>query len=230
MPESSRHGELPLLKAFIHDIRRFPLLSKEQEAALVAQAVSGDKTAENRLVESNLRFVVKVAFSYWQWAVSRYPGISLMDLLQAGCIGLIESVKKVDPARQTRVLTYAALGIGWRMRRVTELYRRHMVCRSLDDPLNDSGDSEDERTLLDEIPADNESADVSAYHRSIRGLVERLSPRQKRVLLERYWSDKTLDEIGLLQGVSGERIRRIESRALLRLRLELKKAREVKDG
>jgi RNA polymerase primary sigma factor len=73
MTDTGRYNELPLLNAFIRDIRRFPMLSREEELALVAQAASGDRVAENRLVESNLRYVVKVGFSYWQWASSRYP-------------------------------------------------------------------------------------------------------------------------------------------------------------
>jgi RNA polymerase sigma factor (sigma-70 family) len=216
-----RIEELHLLQAFVRDIARFPLLTREQELALIKRAATGDKAAENVLIESNLRYVVKVAFSYWRWAASRYPGISLMDLLQAGCIGLLQSVRTLDPVRQNRLLTYAAHNIVWRMKRVMELYRRHTrFTESLDTPFFE--DDEDSETLVDRMPAENERADVTAYYQSIRGHVEGLPERQKRVIIGRYWEGKTHAEVGLSLGFNKQRSSTIEKHALFRLRLKLK--------
>ncbi len=224
-----RIEELHLLQAFIRDIARFPLLSREQEHALIKQAATGDKAAENILIESNLRYVVKVAFSYWRWAASQYPGISLMDLVQAGSIGLLRSVRTIDAARQNRLLTFATYYIVAHMKRVTELHRRHtMFTESLDAPLFE--DDEDDTTLLDRISAENEKADVTAYHRSIRGHVEALPERQKRVIVGRYWEGKTHAEVGLSLGFNKQRSSAIEKRALFRLRLKLKNRGSMDNG
>jgi len=86
---------------YLSEIGLTPLLESGDEAALAAQVRAGDGEARRRMIESNLRLVVAVARSY----VGR--GVSLMDLIAEGNLGLIRAVEKFDPERRLRFSTYA---------------------------------------------------------------------------------------------------------------------------
>jgi len=87
---------------YVAEISRFPLLTREQEAELAAQyRRTGDVSAAHRLVVSNLRFVVKIAHEYKGY------GLRLSDLIQEGNVGLMIAVKKFDPAKGYRLISYA---------------------------------------------------------------------------------------------------------------------------
>ncbi len=94
------------LDQYLRNISRYPLLSAEEEKQLARLAAKGDAKAKRKLVESNLRFVIKIAKSY------RNQGLSLADLIQEGNIGLIESIDKFDVERGFRLTTYC----GWWIR------------------------------------------------------------------------------------------------------------------
>lgn len=90
------------LSTYLVEINRFPLLSAEEEHRLaVRYREEGDIEAVHTLVTSNLRFVVKVAYEY-----SSY-GIRMADLIQEGNIGLMMAVKKFDPSKGYRLISYA---------------------------------------------------------------------------------------------------------------------------
>jgi RNA polymerase sigma-32 factor len=87
---------------YMVQVNRFDLLSAEEEHDLAVQQLQdGNMEAAHRLICANLRFVVKVANEY------RGYGLRLLDLVQEGNIGLMKAVKKFDPARGTRLITYA---------------------------------------------------------------------------------------------------------------------------
>jgi len=86
---------------YLNEIGLTPLLEANDEAVLAAQVRAGDGEARRRMIESNLRLVVAVARSY----VGR--GVSLMDLIAEGNLGLIRAVEKFDPERRLRFSTYA---------------------------------------------------------------------------------------------------------------------------
>ena len=93
------------LKRYLADIRRYPVLTKEEESVLakdVAQEVPG---ATQRLINSNLRLVVKIALEY------QSTRVSLLDLIQEGNVGLMQAVKKFDHTRAIRLSTYAQFWI-----------------------------------------------------------------------------------------------------------------------
>ncbi|MGA2108359.1 MAG: sigma-70 family RNA polymerase sigma factor [Syntrophorhabdales bacterium] len=211
-----RNGEAALLAMFMADVRKFPILSRAEEAELMGQAAAGSKAARDRLVESNLRFVVKVAVSSYRDNCRRYPGLSLMDLVSEGAIGLMRAVKGIDPALGFRVLTYAKPAILHRAWRVIIDYRRHEM-ESLDDAIFE-GEEDGGQGRLDLLAGEDEGADVAALYEQLRALIARLKSNERTVIENRYLQDKTLDEIGVLLNVTGERVRRIERRALLRLR------------
>jgi len=90
------------LDLYISEINRFSLLTAEEEFKLAVQLKKyGDVEAAEKLIVSNLRFVVKIAHEY------RSYGFTLADLIQEGNVGLIHAVKKFDPYKGYRLISYA---------------------------------------------------------------------------------------------------------------------------
>jgi RNA polymerase sigma-32 factor len=90
------------LARYLRDINRVALLTLPEEQRLAREFRDhGDKRAGHRLVEANLRFVVKIAFEY------RWYGLPVADLIQEGNVGLMKGVQKFDPDKQIRLISYA---------------------------------------------------------------------------------------------------------------------------
>ena len=90
------------LRLYLGEIRRFPLLSEEEEHRYaVALFENKDLAAAHSLITSNLRFVVKVAYEF------RHYGLKMLDLIQEGNIGLMMAVKKYNPYKGIRLISYA---------------------------------------------------------------------------------------------------------------------------
>ena len=99
-PADAARG-LPLLSLYLSDIAKVPLLTPEQEQELARRVQAGDADAERQLIEANLRLVVRVARRYLN------RGLSLLDLIEEGNLGLLHAVTKFQPGRGTRFSTYA---------------------------------------------------------------------------------------------------------------------------
>ena len=94
------------MQAYMQEVRRYPLLTPEEEHALATRLVEhGDSTAARKLIEANLRLVVKIAYEY------RRAHKNLLDLVQEGNIGLMQAVRKYDPYRGVKLSSYAAFWI-----------------------------------------------------------------------------------------------------------------------
>ena len=92
----------PLLQQYLKEIQKYPLLTREEEHDIaVKYKETGDKELLQKLVTSNLRFVVKVAFEYVHYRMK------LLDLVQEGNMGLVKAVRDFDPYKETRLTTYA---------------------------------------------------------------------------------------------------------------------------
>jgi RNA polymerase primary sigma factor len=89
------------LQLFLNEMARYPLLTAEQEVELAKRIERGDKAAKDQMVNSNLRLVVSIAKKY------QGHGLSLLDLIQEGIIGLIRAVEKFDWRRGYKFSTYA---------------------------------------------------------------------------------------------------------------------------
>jgi RNA polymerase primary sigma factor len=89
------------LQLFLNEMARYPLLTAEEEVELAKRIERGDKEAKDRMVNSNLRLVVSIAKKY------QGHGLSLLDLIQEGIIGLIRAVEKFDWRRGFKFSTYA---------------------------------------------------------------------------------------------------------------------------
>jgi RNA polymerase sigma-32 factor len=104
----SSPGQLPAtsLDRYLAEVSRFPLLTREEEYELAMRYYEkGDMEAAHKLVTANLRFVVKIAMQY-----SKY-GLKLTDLIQEGNVGLMMAVKKFDPTRGFKLISYAVYWI-----------------------------------------------------------------------------------------------------------------------
>jgi RNA polymerase nonessential primary-like sigma factor len=98
------------VRQYLDEIGVSPLLTADEEKKYARRALRGDESARQRMIESNLRLVVKIARRY----VNR--GLPLLDLIEEGNLGLIHAVKKFDPERGFRFSTYAT----WWIRQTIE--------------------------------------------------------------------------------------------------------------
>ncbi len=99
--ESENNLNLDATRLYLNEIGYSPLLSAEEEVFFARKALEGDELARNRMIESNLRLVVKISRRY----VNR--GLSLLDVIEEGNLGLIRAVEKFDPEKGFRFSTYA---------------------------------------------------------------------------------------------------------------------------
>lgn len=89
------------LAIYLQEISKYSLLTREEEHELAIESQDGDESAFNKLIRSNLRYVVSVANRYKGF------GLSLEDLINEGNIGLIHAIRRFDPGRGVKLITYA---------------------------------------------------------------------------------------------------------------------------
>jgi RNA polymerase primary sigma factor len=99
--QQSRAASSESLKKYLREISRLERITPQEERELGARIQKGDAKALRKLVEANLRFVVSYAKRY------RGCGLSFLDLINEGNIGLIEAAKRYDPGKNVKFITYA---------------------------------------------------------------------------------------------------------------------------
>ena len=153
---AGHHGDVTYL--YLNEIGRAKLLSAEEEIQLSRAAQSGCVASRQRMIESNLRLVVKVARAYTK------RGLPLLDLVEEGNLGLIRAVEKFDPDRGCRFSTYATWWIRQSVERaimnqcrtvrlpihvIRELATHLRVSRRLEQKLNRKPTAEELAETLD---------------------------------------------------------------------------------
>jgi RNA polymerase sigma-32 factor len=147
------------LQLYMQEVRRYPLLSPEEERALAIRVYEhGDSEAARKMVTSNLRLVAKLAFEY------RKAYKNVMDLIQEGNIGLLMAVKKFDPYRGVKFSSYAAWWIrayilryvlnNWRMVKIGTTQAQRKLFFNLHKQkrrLESMGIDPDAATIADEL-------------------------------------------------------------------------------
>lgn len=108
--EDQSYSHADATRLYLKEIGFSPLLTAEEEVHYARRAQKGDESARRRMIESNLRLVVKIARRYMN------RGLSLLDLIEEGNLGLIRAVEKFDPERGFRFSTYAT----WWIRQTIE--------------------------------------------------------------------------------------------------------------
>lgn len=101
MELQERNNEVDLVQAYFNDISDSPVLSQEEEIELAKKIATGDKKAKDELIKCNLKLVVSIAKNYSS------NGMSFLDLIQEGNIGLIKAVEKFDYKLGYKFSTYA---------------------------------------------------------------------------------------------------------------------------
>jgi RNA polymerase nonessential primary-like sigma factor len=158
-----RSTDLDATQMYLSEIGFSPLLSAEEEVHFARLARKGDDAGRKRMIESNLRLVVKISRRYLN------RGLSLLDLVEEGNLGLIRAVEKFDPERGFRFSTYAT----WWIRQTIE-----------------RGIMNQTRTIRLPIHVVKE---LNSYLRAERELTQKLdhmpSPEEMAVALDRPLSD-----------------------------------------
>ncbi|MBN1207103.1 MAG: RNA polymerase factor sigma-32 [Myxococcaceae bacterium] len=155
------------LQAYMAEVTRHPLLSREEEYALAKQyQQTGDVQAAYRLVASNLRLVVKLAHEY-----HRNP-LSLLDLVQEGNIGLMQAVKKYDPERGVKLSSYAAWWIrAYILRYIMDNWKMVKL-----------GTTEAQRKLFFKLRQEQDRLIAQGFEPSPKLLAERLNVTEQDVV------------------------------------------------
>lgn len=91
----------PIFSMYINDIQKIPVLSHEEQIELIKKAQKGDKAAKEKIINSNLRFVVKIALKY------KNQGLDILDLISEGNIGLMYAIDKFEVSRGYHFISYA---------------------------------------------------------------------------------------------------------------------------
>ena len=254
---------------YLKEISKIPLLTYEEEKKLALRIKDGDQDAIDTLIEHNLRLVVSIATHYTGC------GLSLLDLIQEGNVGLIKAAKKYDVDKGFRFSTYATWWVRQKIGRalsdqsrsirvpahIAELVSKikkvmgemtqelgrtpteeeiakklnvevdkvkvaldmSQAVSSLDVPVG-----EDEETTIGDLQADpsvkNLMANLidEANRQIIETVFATLNEREANVLRLRFGMDVnhayTLEEVGNELGITRERVRQIETRALRKMR------------
>jgi RNA polymerase nonessential primary-like sigma factor len=178
-------------RIYLNEIGASPLLSAEEEVYFSRLAQQGDESARKRMIESNLRLVVKISRRYMN------RGLAFLDLIEEGNLGLIRAVEKFDPERGFRFSTYATWWIRQTIERaimnqtrtirlpihvVKEINTYLRAARSLAQKLDHEPSAEEIAQLLDKPIEDVER---------MLGLNERTASTDTSIMND---SDKTLLE------------------------------------
>lgn len=257
------------VKAYLKSIGNHPRLSFDEEKELSVQALAGDKNAQTKLVECNLKLVVPIAKRYMGC------GLPLLDLIQEGNLGLIKAAEKYDGEKGFRFSTYAtywirqaisrALGdqsrtiripanmvellskvrkataeltqslhreptdkeiaekLGIELEKIQTVMDMAQATTSLDVAVDDDGE-----TTIGDLIADHNTKNPyqnlvqEANSQIVEAVLSTLSTKEADILRMRFGigADKpmTLEEVGKHYGVTRERIRQVENKAIRKLR------------
>ncbi|HEV7938562.1 MAG TPA: sigma-70 family RNA polymerase sigma factor [Solirubrobacteraceae bacterium] len=146
---------LDSLRLYLHAIGRVPLLSAEEEVCLAKRIERGEVAAKQQMIEANLRLVVSIAKGY----IGR--GMTFLDLIQEGSLGLIRAVEKFDYRRGYKFSTYATWWIRQSVTRsIADKGRTIRIPVHMTERLNSVVYAE--RTLIQRLGRDPSSAEIAA--------------------------------------------------------------------
>lgn len=265
---SPRSGDTSGLSWYLEEINRIPLLTREEEDRYAREARDGNQESKNKLVQANLRFVVSIAKKY------QSSGLTLLDLINEGNLGLIKASEKFDPDKGFHFISYAVwwirqtiiLAINQKsnlirlplnrtadLRQIdkTERYLENKLGREptpdeLADAMNLSEEDirliraasrdyvsihtplgEREEMVLADLLEDPDTLDPDKeiLRQDLRKALARgighLTVNERKVIQMRFGLDgakpRSLQSIGTEFGLSKERIRQIEKKALRKL-------------
>lgn len=199
-------------------------LSKEEEGYLSKQWLTKkDINARNKLVEANLKFVANIARNY------KGLGLSYSDLIQEGNAGLFKAVDKFDPDKGYKFISYA---VNWIKQSILEALNKKNSLKSTELPNETCDDVIDDKKdlTINDISLDDVYLDLSDDERRrekdicdvAKFLLTGLTSREKYIVCQyngiNEKKPKTLEEIGNNLGITKERVRQINEKAMKKLR------------
>lgn len=226
---------------YLSEIGKIPLLSLEEEKALATKAKNGDKSAQKKLVESNLRLVIKIAGQYESF-------MEMDDLINEGNMGLMHAAEKFDPDNGNKFSTYAvwwikayiqkairetSTGIRFPANKYDEMKKSKWKIASLDKQISESDD--EGITLMDMLKDERIQDPVDEFWgqyacNELQQLLGLLNKNEKVVISMRYGlgdeEPMSLSEIGTLLGYSKERVRQIEKNSIKKMKEFTERTRE----
>ena len=137
-----------MMDLYLKDINRVPLLTAEEEKELAVKARNGSKSAKNKLVNANLRFVVAIAKTY------QGRGFELMDLISEGNLGLMTAVDHFDVSKGYKFISYAVWWIRQSIQKA--IYDRSRAIRLPMNKVNELYQIEKARTMVETDMAEDE--------------------------------------------------------------------------
>jgi len=197
---------LDATQMYLNEIGFSPLLSAEEEIHFARLIKQGDVAGRKRMIESNLRLVVKIARRYTN------RGLPLLDLIEEGNLGLIHAVEKFDPERGFRFSTYATWWIRQTIERalmnqtrtirlpihvVKELNIYLRAARELTQKLDHEPSSEEIAHLLEKPVAEVER--MLGLNERVASVDVSLGPDTDKILLDTLSGDEPNDPLELLQ-------------------------------
>ena len=156
-----------LIKLYLNELRKSPLLSPKEEKALAKRIRGGDEQARKQMIESNLRLVVMIAKKYL------FRGLPFSDLIEEGNIGLIKAVERFSPAKKSRFSTYATWWIRQSIERAlaNQAYLIRLpihICSDLNKLARVS------RSLFSQLKRDPSNEEIAAVMKVKPDYIERL--------------------------------------------------------
>ena len=202
------------IEYYFYSLRNYKQLTREEERDLAIKIQNGDDKALNKLVEHNLRFVVKVAKGY------RDKGVSFADLISEGNLGLIHAAKKFDPNKDIKFVSYA---VWWIRCYINDFITEHTV--------NNKEISTDTYTsyqyhedFINEKFEENLN-NLNDRNSTIADLLICLKDRERDIIQMSFGlngeKEMTLDEISKVTDLSMERVRQIKDNAIMKLKCEV---------
>ncbi|MGI9289634.1 MAG: RNA polymerase sigma factor RpoS [Pseudomonadales bacterium] len=204
--EATFDKTLDATQLYLSEIGFSPLLSPEEEVHFARMAQRGEEAGRKRMIESNLRLVVKIARRYLN------RGLSLLDLIEEGNLGLIRAVEKFDPERGFRFSTYATWWIRQTVERaimnqtrtirlpihvVKELNVYLRAARELTQKLDHEPSAEEIAELLDKPLADVKK--MLSLNERVTSIDSPIGPDSEKTLVETIPDQHLSDPAFLLQ-------------------------------
>lgn len=128
------------LERYLKDIRKFEPLTYAEERSIILAAKTGNQVAHDKLISSNLRFVVSCAKEY------QHPDIAIIDLISAGNVGLIEALRKFDLSKEVKFISYA---VWWIKNAIIEYLKENV--RAIHLPYNQQNDIKEYKKIKEKL-------------------------------------------------------------------------------
>ena len=271
--ESAYDDDRDVLSIYLKEINRIPMISHEEENELALKAKAGDKRAREKLINSNLRFVVTVAKKY------QGQGLPLEDLINEGNLGLLTALEKFEPEKGYHFISYAvwwirqsilkavcekSRAVRLPLNRANELFQIQKIQKTLihesgssdvsvddiaaesglepdlirdllavsremvsfDAPVASKGEISDSKVgdfIEDDKMGPEEEVMQASLKEDVETLLSTLTEKERDIIILRFGLHDTkpmsLKEIGDLYGLTKERIRQIEKRAIEKMKM-----------